>query len=189
MNASGPTIAPIVIGSSGSSTWRGWNAGRNMSTCSWVGISTRSTACVRMKPSIQTITGVESSSARRNAWMCRSSASWLVSAYSWIQPESRWDMESLWSFQMLIGAPIARLASVITIGRPSPEALYSASVMYSRPWLAVAVYARAPVAEAPIATDIAANSDSTFTNSHGASSPLLTSCERFSTMCVCGEIG
>jgi hypothetical protein len=55
--------------------------------------------------------------------MWRSSASWLVSAYSWIQPESRWDIESLWSFQMLIGAPIARLARVITIGRPSPEAL------------------------------------------------------------------
>jgi hypothetical protein len=37
--------------------------------------------------------------------------------------ESRWDIESLWSFQMLIGAPMARLATVITIGRPSPEAL------------------------------------------------------------------
>ena len=33
--------------------------------------------------------------------------------------------------------------------------------MYKSPWLAVAVYARAPVAEAPIATDIAANSLST----------------------------
>jgi hypothetical protein len=33
------------------------------------------------------------------------------------------DIASLWSFQMLIGAPIARLATVITIGRPSPEAL------------------------------------------------------------------
>ena len=32
-------------------------------------------------------------------------------------------MESQWSFQMLIGAPIARLATVITIGRPSPDAL------------------------------------------------------------------
>ena len=32
-------------------------------------------------------------------------------------------MESLWSFQMLIGEPIARFASVITIGRPSPDAL------------------------------------------------------------------
>src|SRR5271166_5760356 len=61
--------------------------------------------------------------------------------------------------------------------------------MYSSPWLAVAVYARAPVADAPIATDIAANSDSTFTNSQGASSPLFTSWERFSTMCVWGEIG
>src|SRR5580692_9668782 len=61
--------------------------------------------------------------------------------------------------------------------------------MNSSPWLAVAVYARAPVAEAPIATDIAANSDSTLMNSHGASCPLLTSVERASTMCVCGEMG
>jgi hypothetical protein len=36
---------------------------------------------------------------------------------------SRWLIASLWSFQMLIGAPIARLATVITTGRPSPAAL------------------------------------------------------------------
>jgi len=35
----------------------------------------------------------------------------------------------VWSFQMLIGAPIARFATVITIGRPRPEALNSASAM------------------------------------------------------------
>ncbi len=72
---------------------------------------------------MQTMTGTESSSARRKAWMCRSAASWLVSAKSWIQPASRTAMASLWSFQMLIGAPMARLASVITMGRPSPAAL------------------------------------------------------------------
>ena len=72
---------------------------------------------------MQTITGSESSSARRNASRCVSTASWFDSTYSWIQPESRWDIESEWSFQMLIGAPIARLATVITIGRPSPDAL------------------------------------------------------------------
>ncbi|MND01131.1 hypothetical protein D3C83_199960 [compost metagenome] len=55
--------------------------------------------------------------------MWRSSASWLVSANSWIQPQSRWLIASVWSFQMLIGAPIARLPTVITIGSPSPEAL------------------------------------------------------------------
>ena len=38
-------------------------------------------------------------------------------------------MLSEWSFQMLIGAPIARFATVITIGRPRPEALYRASAM------------------------------------------------------------
>ena len=123
MNASGPTIAPIVTGSAGSSTCRGSNGGRYASTCACVGMSTRSTAWVRMKPSMHTITGHDSSSARRKAWMCRSSASWLVSAKSWIQPASRIDIESEWSFQMLIGAPIARLPIVMTIGRPSPEAL------------------------------------------------------------------
>jgi hypothetical protein len=71
--------------------------------------------------------------------MCRSSASWLVSANSWIQPQSRCESESEWSFQMLIGAPMARLATVMTIGRPRPEALYTASTMNSRPCEAVAV--------------------------------------------------
>ena len=73
---------------------------------------------------MQTITGTESFSASRKAWTCRSTASWLESAKSWIHPQSRWDMESEWSFQMLMGAPIARLATVITIGSPRPEALY-----------------------------------------------------------------
>ena len=72
---------------------------------------------------MHTMTGHDSVSAMRNAWMCRSRASWLVSAYSWIHPASRIDMLSEWSFQMLIGAPIARLPMVITIGRPSPAAL------------------------------------------------------------------
>ena len=61
--------------------------------------------------------------------------------------------------------------------------------MKSSPWLAVAVKARAPVAEAPMATDIAANSDSTLMNSHGASSPVFTSSPIASMMWVCGEIG
>ncbi len=88
---------------------------------------------------MHTITGTDSDSASRKAWTCRSTASWLDSAKSWIQPESRIAMESEWSFQMLMGAPIARLATVITIGSPSPEALKSASAMKSRPWLEVAV--------------------------------------------------
>ncbi|MEK9725212.1 MAG: hypothetical protein VW405_17250 [Rhodospirillaceae bacterium] len=72
---------------------------------------------------MQTITGQLTRSASRNAWMCRSTASWLVSANSWIQPESFIAIESVWSFQMLIGAPIARLPMVMTIGRLSPAAL------------------------------------------------------------------
>ena len=96
-------------------------------------------AWVSTKPSMHTITGTDSVSASRNACTWRSTASWLDSAYSWIQPESRIAIASEWSFQMLMGAPIARFASVITIGSPSPEALNSASAMNSRPWLEVAV--------------------------------------------------
>src|SRR6478735_3723762 len=106
--------------------------------------------------------------------MCRSTASWLDSAYSWIQPESRMDIASEWSFQMLIGAPIARLATVITTGRPRPEALNSASAMNSSPWLEVAVYVRAPAPEAPMQADMAPNSDSTIMYSHDVSSPVRT---------------
>src|SRR4051794_238509 len=40
-----------------------------------------------------------------------------------------------------------------------------------------------------MATDIAANSDSTLTNSQGARRPSFTSLERPSTMWVCGEMG
>ena len=83
----------------------------------------RSKACVSTNPSMQTMTGIEISSAMRKAWMCRSTASWFVSQKSWIQPLSRWLIESEWSFQMLIGAPIARLATVMTTGSPSPEQL------------------------------------------------------------------
>ena len=51
------------------------------------------------------------------------------------------------------------------------------------------MYARAPAADAPMATDMAPNSDSTFTNSHGARAPVFTSAPSPSTMCVCGVIG
>ena len=77
----------------------------------------RSVAWVSTKPSMFTMTGSDSSSARRKAWMCRSVASWLDSAKSITHPASRTAMASLWSFQMLIGAPIALLARVITTGQ------------------------------------------------------------------------
>src|SRR4051794_6864194 len=38
-------------------------------------------------------------------------------------------------------------------------------------------------------TDMAANSDSTLTYSQGARSPVFTSADSASTMCVCGEMG
>ena len=61
--------------------------------------------------------------------------------------------------------------------------------MNSRPWLLVAVYVRTPAADAPIATDSAANSDSTLMNSQLASSPVFTISPSASTMCVCGVMG
>ncbi|EXI73929.1 MAG: hypothetical protein AW07_02067 [Candidatus Accumulibacter sp. SK-11] len=61
--------------------------------------------------------------------------------------------------------------------------------MNSKPCEAVAVYVRAPVADEPMATLMAANSDSTLMNSQLATSPALTISPRPSTMCVCGEIG
>src|SRR4029079_843301 len=90
---------------------------------------------------------------------------------------------------MLIGAPMARLPIVITMGNPRPAALYTASAMNRSPWLLVAVYVRTPAADAPIATDKAANSDSTLMNSQPPSSPDFTISPRPSTMCVCGVIG
>jgi hypothetical protein len=48
---------------------------------------------------------------------------------------------------------------------------------------------RAPAAEEPMATDMAANSDSTLMNSQSLSSPDFTISPMPSTMWVCGEIG
>ena len=80
VKASGPTIAPMETGSDGSRICRGSNGGRNASTWLAPGSSSRSCAWVRMNPSMHTITGSETCSAIRYAWMCRSIASWLVSA-------------------------------------------------------------------------------------------------------------
>ena len=100
--------------------------------------------------------------------MCRSTASWLDSAKSWIHPESRIDIASEWSFQMLIGAPIARLATVITIGSPRPEALKQRLGHEQQPlagrWRCRCGRRRA---EAPMQADMAPNSDSTMRYSHG----------------------
>ena len=39
----------------------------------------------------------------------------------------------------LIGAPMARVTPVITVGSPIPEALYTATSKNTMPWLEVAV--------------------------------------------------
>src|SRR5450759_1949892 len=61
--------------------------------------------------------------------------------------------------------------------------------MKSSPWLEVAVKARAPAADAPIATEIAPNSDSTLTNSHGERVPAFTIVPIAAMMCVWRELG
>ena len=58
-------MAPMEIGSSGSSIWRGTYGGRKVSTWSCSGMSTRSVEWVRMNPSMHTMTGTDSSSANR----------------------------------------------------------------------------------------------------------------------------
>ena len=50
---------------------------------------------------------------------------------------SRALMESWWSFQMLIGADSARLATFITQGSRMPDATKSISFMRASPWEAV----------------------------------------------------
>ena len=69
---------------------------------------------------MHTMTGTDSSSARRKAWMCRSAASWIVSAKSWTQPASRAAMASLWSFQMLIGRADGAVGQRHDDGQPEP---------------------------------------------------------------------
>ena len=84
----------------------------------------RSKAWVRMKPSMQTITGQESDLGQPEGLDVQVGR--LLVGFgmnSWIQPASFIAMLSVWSFQMLIGAPIARLPTVMTIGRPRPAAL------------------------------------------------------------------
>ena len=73
-------------------------------------------------------------------------------------PASRIDMLSEWSFQILIGAPIARLPIVITIGTESRGVVDG--FRHEQQTLAAGCGVRARAAEAPIASDSAANSDS-----------------------------
>jgi hypothetical protein len=86
---------------------------------------------------------------------------------------SRSDMMSEWSFQMEMGPDRERLATVMTMGSRWAEAMNRISCIRARPWEEVAVYTRAPAAEAPTAALMAECSDSTGMNS-ASSSPLAT---------------
>ncbi len=60
--------------------------------------------------------------------------------------------------------------------------------MYSRPWLEVAVKARAPIALAPRQADMALCSDSTYRYSLSRE-PSSTKSDKRSTTMVCGVMG
>ncbi len=92
---------------------------------------------------------------------------------------------------MLIGAPIARLATRHDDRQPEPGGVVD-RLGHEQQALARGrrVGARAGRPTRRSHTDIAANSDSTLMNSHGASSPGLHQLATApSTMWVCGEIG
>ena len=123
-----------------------------------------------MKPSTQTITGTESSSAMAKAWTCRSAASWLFSAKSWIHPASR----SGHRVGVVVPDVDRRADGPVGQGHHDgqPEAGGVVDGLdHEEQSLAGGrgVGARAGGRRARCATDIAANSDSTLMNSHGAS--------------------
>jgi hypothetical protein len=97
-------------------------------------------------------------------------------------------MTSEWSFQMLMGPERLRLATAMTMGSLSAEAMNRISCIRARPWEEVAVKVRAPTAAVPQQTDMAECSLSTGTNS-ASRSPLATSSDRCSTTWVCGVMG
>jgi len=190
MKLSGNPIGPNVIGFSVSSLYNGLYFGRYDSTLFSSGTSTGSHTCVSVKPSRHTIIGSNTleSSAILYACIVVSSASWLLSTYSCIHPASLSDIESWWSFHILIGDDNALFATAITIGSLIPAAMNSISCISASPCDDVAVNVRWPVALIPIAADIALCSDSAFIGLL-SSSPSLMYSVILSTICVCGVIG
>ncbi len=78
-------------------------------------------------------------SAIRKDWMVMSITSWPFSACIWIQPQSRWGMMSVWSFQMFSGPEMARFAFPMTTGSRIAETMGRISCISIRPWELVAV--------------------------------------------------
>ncbi len=70
-------------------------------------------------------------------------------------------MESCWSFQIESGAPIARFAIVMMMGRRMPAALKQTSNIRASPCEVVAEYTREPAALAPTHAERADSSFST----------------------------
>ena len=106
---------------------------------------------------------------------------------------SAWSDLPGWGKDDLHGVWTALVRNCRGVVRPSSGNLSVPARAAPRAWqpvcAAVADPARAPAADAPIATLIAANSDSTLMNSHSVNSPDFTISPRPSTMCVWGEIG
>src|SRR5512145_455341 len=92
------------------------------------------------------------------------------------------------SFQIESGAPTARLAMDMTIGRRIPAALKTTSVISKRPCEVVAEYVREPAALAPTQAESAESSFSTVMYS-ASSWQLATNSARASTIWVWGVIG
>ena len=186
MKASGPTIAPIVTGSAGSSTWRGSYGGRNASTCACVG-------------DVDALVGVGEDEAvhadhhRQRELLGEAERldvqveRLLVGLGEELDPAAVALATSSreWSFQMLIGAPIARLATVITIGRPRPDGVVD-RLGHEEQALARGrgVGARAGGRGADRHRHRARTRDSTLMNSHGASSPALRPARRGPRRCA-----
>ncbi len=145
---------------------------------------------LRVKPSRLTPTGSMTlgSSLILKAAMVRSMTSWPFSQKYWIQPQSRTDMMSEWSFQMEMGADRARLAMAMTMAIRIPEAIHIISLIRASPWEEVAVKVRAPAAAEPTQALMALCSLSTGMNS-ASRWPSATSSERCSTMWVWGVMG
>ena len=150
----------------------------------------RSKAWVRMKPSTHTITGSDSSSASRNACTCRSSGL-LVALGVELDPA-----RVALGHRVAVVVPDVDRRADRPVGHASSRSGGPGRRRCRRPrpcraapgwpWRCRSAR-RWP--RTPIATDMAANSDSTLMYSHGERSPRFTIAESPSTMCVWGEIG
>ena len=132
VNASGPTIAPIVIGCRDRAPAAVRKQARTHPRSPGQGRRPpRPRASGRNRPCTPSRARTVALPARKPGCGDRQLPGWTGLQLNPSGVTHRHGVE--WSFQMLIGAPMARFATVMTIGRPSPEALKSASAMKRSP--------------------------------------------------------